>query len=182
MPKPRGSGLIRPFLDERHQVGGMVERVVFADVVRQVLRWVAAEGQDVFHARLGIPVQDRSQFLPRMAHTGQMRDGGQLGFSDDLHHQLVRTFAGRSAGPVGHRNERWLQRLQAGDVLEQLRRRLVGLRRKELEAERRRVVPENILYVHGSPVMEFVPDTIRNPGARSSRKLSLRRAGPNSLT
>ena len=117
---------------------GVAEGVLRAVVVGQVSRRVAAEGQDVLDAARRVAVEDRGQLVAVVADAGQVRDGRQVGLALDADDQVVRPLAGRAAGAVGDRDERRLQRLQLGDGAEQLLGRLVGLRREELEAERRR--------------------------------------------
>ena len=140
MPKPRRVRNPLPAADERHQVARVAEGVFRAVVVRHVLRRVAAESEDVLDAGVRIPVEDDRQLVPVVADARQVGDGRQLGLADDPHDQLVRPLAGRAAGPVGDRDERRLERLEAGDGLEELGRCLVRLGRKELEAERGRVL------------------------------------------
>src|SRR5262249_40689855 len=67
--------------------------------------------------------------------------------------EVMGALARRAAGAIGDRDERRLQRLQLDEIGEEFVRRGVGLRREELEAERRRVRGEDIANVH-EPILD----------------------------
>jgi hypothetical protein len=139
---------VRAAADEFHQLLGVAECVGGAVVIRPVAGRIAAERQDVLDAARGVAVENAGHLVEVVAHACQVRNGRQLGFAFDADNEVVRALAGRTARPVGHRYERRLELLQRRDRAEQLLARLVGLRREELEAERRPVLGEDVLNVH----------------------------------
>src|SRR5581483_10440916 len=75
------------------------------------------------------------------------------------------------------------QLLQAGDGGEELLRRLVGLRREELEAERGRVPAEDVLNVHGQGSFSLVPKLcLGTPAAKLGLAGFQARSGASRLT
>src|SRR5262245_58750365 len=119
--------------DEPHQLGGVAKRVLRPVVVRLVARRVAVQSQDILDAGSGIPVEDRDQLVTVVTDTGQVRYGGELGFLLNAHDEVVGLFPGGTAGAVGDRDERRLQRLQVRDVGKEIVPTDVSLWWKELE-------------------------------------------------
>jgi len=118
-------------------------------VIRQGLRRVAAQRQDVFDLGFRVSVEDRREFRLTMADTREVRDCGQPGLPLNPDDQVMCALARRAAGAVGYRHERGLESLQMRNGLKQIVRSFVGLGREELKAERGGPSLENVLDVHG---------------------------------
>ena len=91
-----------------------------------------------------IAADDLVDFAPRRADAGQVRCRQQLGFSQDAGDGGMGALAGRTAGAIGHGDEVGRERRQTLDRLPQAALHLLGLRREELERDRRgfkRAVP-----------------------------------------
>ena len=148
-PNPRsvGHAAVRP--DEGDELLGVLEGVPGTVVIGHRPRRIAAQGQDVLDARIGIAVEDGRELLARVADARQVRDGRQPGLALDPHDQVVSPLARRAAGAVGHRHERGPERLELGDRLEEIVGGPVGLGREELEAEGRGPGLEDVLDMHG---------------------------------
>ena len=99
---------------------------------------IAAQRHDVADADLVIAVDDVVDLAARGADAGQMRGRRQLGFVQDAGDGGMGALAGRAAGAVGHRDEVGRERRQPLDGVPQAALHLLGLRREELEGDRRR--------------------------------------------
>ena len=163
--------------DETDEVLGVLERISGALVVSHGSRRVAAQGQDVLDRRRGVAIQQSGDLILGVANAGQMRDGGQLGFTLNSHDQVVGSLPCRAPRAIGHRNERWLEGLQLSDRLEKLFRGLVGLGWEELETEGGRTRLKNILDVHGRRWSHIGPVAIRVRGFSEYHTRFLRGAG-----
>ena len=102
-------------------------------------RGIAAQRDDVAHARLPVAARDVEDLAARRADAGQVRRRGQRGLAQDARHDVVRALAGRPVRAVGDRHEAWRERREALDRLPErlLHRRVVG--REELEGHRYRL-------------------------------------------
>ncbi len=96
-------------------------------------RRVAAQGQHVAHARVGVVPDHLAQLGPRGPHARQVRDRGHRRLRRDPLGDPHRAVACRAARAVRHRHERRGQRLELADRLPQVALALVGRGREELE-------------------------------------------------
>ena len=98
---------------------------------------IAAQRHDVADADLVIAGDDLVDLAARGADAGQMRGRQQRGLAEDAGDGGMGALAGRSAGAIGHRDEIRRERRQPVDGLPQVLLHLLGLRREELEGDRR---------------------------------------------
>jgi len=96
-------------------------------------RGVAADGEDVPHAGLGVGAQRALQLGDRLAHARQVPHGEGAGAGLDQAGGVHRPGAAGAAGTVGDRDEVGAQRVQPGDRIEQLGLSGVVLGREVLE-------------------------------------------------
>ena len=137
------------FADETDELFRILKSIAGTVEACHVLGRIATQRKDVFDRRFGIPVEDRADLFEVVTNTGQVRDSRQHRLTLNPHHQVVGALAGRSARAIGHRHKRRLERLKMGDRGEELVRRLIGLGREELEAERGCASFEYVLDMHG---------------------------------
>ena len=135
--------------DEMHEAGCLGKDILRVVVVGFVARRIAPQSEDVADTGGGIAFQDFFDFRLVVPDAREVGDRVEAGGGLDPHHELVGHLARRAAGPVGHAHERRLERLELPDVFEELVQRLRGLRREELERERRGAFFQDIGDVHG---------------------------------
>ena len=129
--------------------GNKLRRIAIAVRMRGVggadAAWrIAAQRDDMADADIVIAADDIVDLAARSADAGQMRCRQQLGFSQDAGDGGMGALAGRTAGAIGHGDEVGRERRQTLDRLPQAALHLLGLRREELERDRRgfkRAVP-----------------------------------------
>src|SRR6266849_6520042 len=105
---------------------------------------IATKCYDMADADIVIAADDIVDLAARRADAGQMRGRQQLGFSQDAGNGGMGALAGRTAGAIGHGDEIGCERRKTLDRLPQAALHLLGLRREELERDRRgfnRAVP-----------------------------------------
>ncbi len=125
----------RDALEAVDQLGGIGVAVRMRCVSSARFGRVAAQGDDVPHAKVPIIAGDCVDFVPRRSDAGQVRGGRERGFLEYPLDRRVRAVAGRAAGSVGHRHEPRLERRERLDRVPQGLRHLLRLRREEFEAE-----------------------------------------------
>src|SRR5581483_5382552 len=118
-------------------------------VVLQVLRRIACQGVQVGDAVFGVPLQNGAYLLLLVADRSEMGDGVAGCRLFEAHDEIVGALARGAARAVGDGDERGPQRFEFADGLVELFRRLVGLGREELEAERGAMSGKDVLNVHG---------------------------------
>ena len=98
---------------------------------------IAAQRDDMADADIVIAADDIVDLAARSADAGQMRGRQQLGLGQDAGDGGMGALAGRSAGAIGHGDEIGRERRETLDRLPQAALHLLGLRREELERDRR---------------------------------------------
>ena len=109
---------------------------------------VAAQGEDVFDAVCGEVLEDVVDVVQPLPDAGEMGHRFELELLLDFERDLQRAGAGAAGGAVGARGEGWTQLVQARERIEEIGHRLVGLRRKELERDRRPRGLEDVADFH----------------------------------
>src|SRR5262245_53959803 len=134
--------------NEAHELGRIAEAVGRAHEAGLTLRWIAAQGQDVFDSAAVQAIEDRRDLVAVVADAGEVGHRFDavvaLDARDDVDGLLPRT----AAGTVGDRHEARLQRAQVGHRAHE--RLLAGRRlgRKELEGEDRFLPAEQLADPH----------------------------------
>lgn len=137
---------------------------------------VAAQGKDVFDAVGGEILEDAVDVLQGLADAGEMGHGFEMELFLDLERHLQRPGAGAAAGAVGARGEGGAQLVEAGERVEQIGHRLVGLGRKELERDRWPRGLEDVGDFHGAVCRASVTiwQYVLNANRASSRRSGFR--------
>ena len=146
--------------------------------VGQVGGSVAAQGEDVFDAVGGEVFEDAVDVVQRLADAGEMGHRLELELFLDLERDLQRAGAGAATSAIGARGKGWAQLVQARERVEEIGHRLVGLRGKELERDRRPRGLEDVADFHGVACRAAV--TIRQYVLNAIRASSRRWAGSKS--
>ena len=107
-----GKGLV--LLDKLDQVPGVLEIACQRIEVRNALRRIAAQGQDILDAEDLERAQEPVHRLPGGAYAGQMGHEGEVRFLLQPLERHQRPLLGRSACAVAYRN---IERVKEGDVL-----------------------------------------------------------------
>ena len=121
-----------------HEVGGIREAAGVRLVGRLPGRRVAAQRDDVSHARVPVAARDVEDLLARRADAGQVRGRRKRGFAQDAGDRVVRALAGRPVRTVGDRYEARRERRETLDGLPQRALHLRVAGRKELERHENR--------------------------------------------
>ena len=115
-------------------------------------RRIAAQREDVSNARRRVHLKDASDLVLRMAKAGQVRNRLEARLAPKPHDKAVRVVTRRTAGAVRHRDKTRRERLELSDRTVERLEAGVGLRREELETQRRRVTREDVRDVHSRRV------------------------------
>ena len=127
------------------QAGHQIGRVVIAVRVRLIGRRRAAGRRAGRRCGARRPPSIDARHLVHLpaagADAGQMRRRHQGGLPHDAGHSRVGARARAAAGAIGDRHEARAQRLKPADAAPELCLQCLGLRRKELERQQRRLRP-----------------------------------------
>ncbi len=96
-------------------------------------RGIAPQRDEMPHTAPPIVSSDTDDFFAGSAHAGEVRCDQQIRFTQDPHHQIMGSRAGRAVGAIRHGNESRPQRRQALDGRPQLVGHRGIARREELE-------------------------------------------------
>src|SRR5262249_42450166 len=134
--------------NEAHELGRIAEAVGRAHEAGLTLRWIAAQGQDVFDSAAVQVIEDRRDLVAIVADAGEVGHRFDavvaLDARDDVDGLLPRT----AAGTVSDRHEARLQRAQVGHGTHERLLAGRGFRRKELEREDRFPPAEELADPH----------------------------------
>src|SRR3954452_7354034 len=102
---------------------------------QRIARWIAADGQHVADARVGVLRDDMAKLGLRVGDDGEMAHRRQRRLTGDPLSDAHRRLPSRAAGAIGDGDERRLERLELADRLPEMPLALGGLGREELEGE-----------------------------------------------
>src|SRR5690606_19732148 len=105
-------------LDEFDEIRCVLKFVPAAIVVVTIFWGIAAQRQDVVDAGRSVTFENGVDLRLAVTNAGEVRDGIERGFALEAYDQVMREVAGRASRAVGHRNERWLERLELAHGLE----------------------------------------------------------------
>ncbi len=113
---------------------------------------IAAQREDVSNTCRRVHLKDATDFILRMAKAGQVRNRLEARLAPKPHDEAVRVVTRRTTGAVRHRDKTRRERLELSDRTVERLEAGVGLRREELETQRRRVTREDVRDVHSRRV------------------------------
>ena len=125
----------RDLLQARDQLGGIGIALRMRSEGAAGLGRVAAQRDEVAHARVPIGARHGIDFVAAGIDAGEMRGGGERRVAHDPLDRLVGALAGRAPCPVGHADEARVERRERLDRLPQGRGHGLGLGREEFEAD-----------------------------------------------